>query len=112
MKIFLIVLTILLMCIPAYADEVFSNEDLNQLYVVEVNQEEGWALVRDSSADESYVYIGDHLGLEGGEVVDMDGASITIQDGNNTTKMLLFGKEGLRKIDEGPSADTPSLFGE
>lgn len=77
--------------IPAVnADNIFQDVALKELRLVEVNKNEGNALIRDGAGNKAEIVIGDRIGAEAGLVTEIDSASITIRIGNTLTKIPVF----------------------
>ncbi len=90
MKYFTLFILLLLMAATANADDVFRDSDLKDLRIFAISKSDGIAWIRDKNGNETEVYIGDTIGIEGREVVSMDKASITVRLGNTYTKLRLF----------------------
>ena len=105
MKIFIISVFIILNCMIAYADDFFTNKTLNELNVIKISVDQGYALVEDKAANNAEVYIGDRLGAQLGIIVEINKQSITVQTqtGKTKTKLLLYGSGGIRSLNTTPS---------
>lgn len=68
------------------AKHVFPEIEFMKLRLVEVNQDEGSARIRDRSDNEVQVYIGDRIGVEAGQVIEIEVACITLQNEKYRTK--------------------------
>ena len=89
MKIVLLSIVLLMMSGISQAGDFFTNWEMRDLQLVEVNIDEGRALIRDGDANEMDVYIGDTIGVQRGLVIEMDRGSIIVQIDNTISKMLL-----------------------
>jgi len=87
MKILMVILCILIMSTSAYADEFFTNSEIKDLRIIELNSDEGKVVIKDPDGYEAEVSIGDTVGADGGIVIKIDKSSITIQVGNTNTKI-------------------------
>jgi hypothetical protein len=90
MKILVVTIVMVLMSMTAYADEVFYDRELRTLRVVDASKDNATAWIYDAGGNEAQIYLGDTVGLEGGTVVGIDDASITVQLGNTRMKMLVI----------------------
>jgi hypothetical protein len=102
MRILVVSLFLILVCIPAYGDEVFKTSEVKDLRVVEVEREQGRAWIRDRDGTETEVLVGDSIGVDGKTVVEIGDVSITVQGGNEKTIMPVFRFEDMQMFDKGP----------
>jgi len=92
MKILVLTIVMVLMSMTAHADEVFYDRELRTLRVVDASRDQAAAWIQDSGGNEAQIYLGDTVGLEGGTLVGIDDASITVQIGNTRMKMLVISR--------------------
>ena len=85
--IILFVLIILVAATSAHAQALFEDAYLSQLRLVNVDQEEGRALIQDLAGNQSDVWIGDALGWEQAVVVAMEQASILVEQEDLRTRI-------------------------
>ncbi len=91
MRILAVSILISLMSISAvYADDIFQDVALKELRLVEVNNNECNAWIRDRVGNKAEIVVGDRIGAEAGLVTEIDSASITIRKGNTLTKIPVF----------------------
>ena len=90
MRILLISLLVLMLGIPAYAEDIFPDKELKELRVVEANRDEEVAWIVDNEGNEAEVVLEDAIGVDGGIVIEIDDASIILKIGDRKTKMLVI----------------------
>lgn len=83
------------MSISAYADEFFTNKQLKDLRVIEVDKDQGKVRMKDKDGNEAEIKKGDKVGSEKGVVVTLDDAAITVKTGKTNTKIPM--KSGVGK---------------
>lgn len=97
-----IILIVMFMTIPAYAVDYFPDSDILDLRVVEIDHDEGLALVRDMDGNEADIYCGDRIGFDAWTVIEINVSYIIVHDGYTKTRMPLFRPEEI-KPDMGPA---------
>ncbi|MBW2170291.1 MAG: hypothetical protein JRG69_13735 [Deltaproteobacteria bacterium] len=102
MRVFVICLFMVLVSIPAHADDFFQDSEINDLRVLEVDSDEGWAWVRDTDGNEAEIFVGDRIGSDLRTVTKIDNISITVRLGKELTKMPAYAFENV-EIVEGES---------
>jgi len=109
MRIALIIFLVMLINTPVFADEFFADREINEVRVVEVDSEQGTAWIRDRDGNEAEVCLGDTIGIDRRSVIKIDDGSITVQLGNELTKMPAYDFEKIQMFEREPSDPHPPL---
>ena len=83
----LVAMAILLIAMPAWADDFFEDAYLAELRVIKADEQAGWALIQDSTGNQRDVYTGDTIGWEQAVVVVIENASIIVEQADLRTRM-------------------------
>ena len=87
MRIALICLCFLLVGINTYAANYFPYNEIKDLYVYQVDKEQGMAWVCDRGGNEAVVTINDTIGFEEKLITVIDENSISVRFGDTITKI-------------------------
>jgi hypothetical protein len=87
MKRLFILLFIFSIAGTVYAKDVFIDRELKDLRLIEVR--DGSAVIQSQEGIEEEAKIGDAVGREGGKVIEIGNAFITIQIDNTRTRLLM-----------------------
>jgi len=109
MRVLVICLFMVLMSIPAYADDFFQDSEISDLRVLEVDSDEGWAWVSDTDGNEAEISMGDRIGTDQRTVIKIDNISITVRLGKELTKMPAYAFENVEITDGEPEGGHPIL---
>jgi peptide subunit release factor RF-3 len=85
MRILIIAIVLLSVASAAYAEDVFVDTKLKHIQIVEVTEESVFLQSTDNTAEEAF--IGDIIGSEAAEVVEIGPDFITLQTETTTIKM-------------------------
>jgi hypothetical protein len=87
MRVLTLILCVLIMSTFAYAGEFFTSSETKDLRIVELNRDNGYAVLKDPNGNEAEVNIGDTVGIDRGTVTKIGKASITVRVNNTNTKI-------------------------
>ena len=90
MRLLLICLLLLSTCTAAYADDLFTNFKLQDLRVFDADKSNGTAWVIDKKGNETEIYVGDSIGVEGSEVIAIEDTCIKIKKDNTITTIKVM----------------------
>lgn len=99
----------ILISLPAFGAEFFTNSNLMDLNVVEVDSENGRAWIKDKNNSEMEVYLGDLIGVNGCEILKIGETSITVKNGNVRTIMPINSLGNIQLFDKQPGDGFPTL---
>ena len=85
-----IILCLLILVVPtfSYAGDFFLEKEISQLRLRQVDIKEKSATITDKNSNKETIFLGDRIGAEGWEVVEMNQSDITVQLGQKKMRLL------------------------
>lgn len=101
-KYILLLLISILVFSPVFAGSFFSSSDLSDLRVIQIDKENGVAIIIDPSGNEATITTGDMISASDHKVVAIERAYIKVRLSNTITRMPVradvLNKEGGRTL--------------
>jgi hypothetical protein len=88
MKIVILCLLILVVPTFSYAGDFFLEKEISQLRLKHVDMKDKSAMITDENSNKETIFLGDRIGAEGWEIVEINQADITVQVGQRKMRLL------------------------